>query len=106
MVLGPGDSTGVQQDPELVVLEVAESSSRTLDLLQAEVRSLGRSVGGSCAVVVQDLLPPSRRLPSTERWTRRFESEFLRVHSQEVQIRRFVAVSSLLAALISLHEDR
>jgi hypothetical protein len=57
----PRDTSGVEQDTESVMVEVGEPSAGPLDLLGAEVHALGRSVGRTGAVVVQDLAVPARQ---------------------------------------------
>ena len=49
----------MKKDPQPVVLEAGEATSGTLDLLDAQVQTLGRAVGGAGAMVVQDLGAPA-----------------------------------------------
>jgi hypothetical protein len=54
----PGDSSGVEEDSEPVVLEPLEAVAAALHLLDQEVEPLGGTVGGSCLVVAKDLGAP------------------------------------------------
>jgi hypothetical protein len=49
----------MKKNAQAVVLEAGEASAGALDPLQAEVHLLGRSVGGTGAVVVEDLVGPA-----------------------------------------------
>jgi hypothetical protein len=49
----------MKKDPQSVVFEAGEATPGTLDLLDAQVETLGRAVGRPGAVVVQDLGPPA-----------------------------------------------
>ena len=49
----------MEQHPQAVVLKAGEASSSPLDLLHAEVEALGRTVGCTGPVMVQDLLAPA-----------------------------------------------
>lgn len=60
----PLDTTGEEEHSKPVVLEVTETVSAALHLLNAEVLSFGGSVAGAGAVMVQDLRPPAVRRPA------------------------------------------
>jgi hypothetical protein len=49
----------VEQEPEAIVLEVAEAVADALDLLHEQVHGLGGSVGEAGAVPAQDLVLPA-----------------------------------------------
>lgn len=58
---GPGDAAGVEEDAEAVVLEAAEAVPGAFDLLDAQVETLGRSVGGAGVVVEASISGHYRR---------------------------------------------
>jgi hypothetical protein len=62
----PGDSAGVQQHPESMVLGGCEASTCALDLLHAEVPALSWVFLCTDRVVIQDLLPPDPAILSAE----------------------------------------
>ena len=56
--MGPGDDAGVEQHAEPVVVEPAKTMAAALDLLNAEVEALGRTVRCAGRVPVEDLNSP------------------------------------------------